>query len=146
MFELNRHGAVHVLTMNDGQNLMDSDFFNEFDAMLDQVEAADDLRAEMLWQARDWARFAQANRAVLAPARTAAVLRQAVALVMLGDEPGLAALRKRYLPALRGTKAGEALGALASPNGAVNPAALDAAMAGVSETAADGDLLLLARG
>lgn len=115
-------------------------------AMLDQVEAADDLRAEMLWQARDWARFAQANRAVLAPARTAAVLRQAVALVMLGDEPGLAALRKRYLPALRGTKAGEALGALASPNGAVNPAALDAAMAGVSETAADGDLLLLARG
>ncbi|WP_066656238.1 MULTISPECIES: hypothetical protein [unclassified Sphingomonas] len=115
-------------------------------AMLDQIADADDLRAEMLWQARDWARFAQANRAVLAPGRNAAVLRQAVALVMLGDEPGLAALRKRYLPSLRGTKAGEALGALAAPSGAVNPAALDAAMAGVSETAADGDLLLLARG
>lgn len=115
-------------------------------AMLDQIADADDLRAEMLWQARDWARFAGANRAVLAPGRNAAVLRQAVALVMLGDEPGLAALRKRYLPSLRGTKAGEALGALASPTGAVNPAALDAAMAGVSETASDGDLLLLARG
>lgn len=115
-------------------------------AMLDQIADADDLRAEMLWQARDWARFTEANRAVLAPGRNAAVLRQAVALVMLGDEPGLAALRKRYLPSLRGTKAGEALGALASPTGAVNPAALDAAMAGVSETAADGDLLLLARG
>jgi hypothetical protein len=115
-------------------------------AMLDQVDAAADLRAEMLWQARDWKRFAAANRAVLAPGRTGAVLRQAVALVMLGDEPGLAALRARYLPALRGTKAGEALGALATPNGAVNPAALDAAMAGVSETSADGDLLLLARG
>ena len=115
-------------------------------AMLDQVASSDDLRAEMLWQARDWARFAEANRAVMAPARSAAVLRQAVALVMLGDEPGLAALRKRYLPALKGTKAGEALGALASPSGAVNPAALDAAMAGVSETSADGDLLLLARG
>lgn len=115
-------------------------------AMLDQIDAADALRAEMLWQARDWARFAEANRAVLAPGRNAAVLRQAVALVMLGDEPGLAALRKRYLPSLRGTKAGEALGALAAASGAVNPAALDAAMAGVSEPAADGDLLLLARG
>ncbi|MCA1198987.1 endoglucanase [Sphingomonas sp. R647] len=115
-------------------------------AMLDQIESADDLRAEMLWQARDWARFADANRAVLAAGRNGAVLRQAVALVMLGDEPGLAALRKRYLPALRGTKAGEALGALASSTGAVNPAALDAAMAGVSEAPADGDLLLLARG
>lgn len=115
-------------------------------AMLDQVAEADDLRAEMLWQARDWRRFAEANHAVLAPGRTATVLRQAVALVMLGDEPGLAALRQRYLPALRGTKAGAALGALASPGGAVNPAALDAAMAGVSGTAADGDLLLLARG
>lgn len=115
-------------------------------AMLDQIESADDLRAEMLWQARDWARFVEANRAVLAPGRNGAVLRQAVALVMLGDEPGLAALRKRYLPAMRGTKAGEALGALASPSGAVNPAALDAAMAGVSEATPDGDLLLLARG
>ncbi|WP_422058415.1 endoglucanase [Sphingomonas sp.] len=115
-------------------------------AMLDQVDAADDLRAEMLWQARDWRRFVEANRAVLAPGRTATVLRQAVALVMLGDEPGLAALRNRYLPALRGTKAGAALGALASASGAVNPAALDTAMAGVSEIAADGDLLLLARG
>lgn len=115
-------------------------------AMLDQIDGAADLRAEMLWQARDWKRFVQTNREVLAPARKGAILRQAVALVMLGDEPGLAALRARYLPALRGTKAGEALGALASPTGAVNPAALDAAMAGVSETAADGDLLLLARG
>lgn len=115
-------------------------------AMLDQVEGAADLRAEMLWQARDWKRFAAANRAVLAPGRTGAVLRQAVALVMLGDEPGLAALRARYLPALRGTKAGEALGALASSSGAVNPAALDAAMAGVSEASADSDLLLLASG
>lgn len=115
-------------------------------AMLDQIEAADDLRAEMLWQARDWKRFVDANRTLLAPARSGAVLRQAVALVMLGDEPALAALRKRYLPALRGTKAGEALGALASTGGAMNPAALDAAMAGVSETTADGDLLLLARG
>ncbi len=115
-------------------------------AMLDQVPDAADLRAEMLWQARDWARFAEANRAVLTPGRRAAVLRQAVALMMLGDEPGLAALRKRYLPALRGSKAGEALDALASPSGAANPAALDAAMAGVSDTTADGDLLLLARG
>ncbi len=115
-------------------------------AMLDQIASSEDLRAEMLWQARDWTRFAEANRAVLAPGRNAAVLRQAVALVMLGDEPGLAALRKRYLSAMRGTKAGEALSALASPSGAVNPAALDAAMAGVSEIAADSDLLLLARG
>ncbi|MCR5869300.1 MULTISPECIES: endoglucanase [unclassified Sphingomonas] len=115
-------------------------------AMLDHVDGAADLRAEMLWQARDWKRFVEANRDVIAPARKGAVLRQAVALVMLGDEPGLAALRQRYLPALKGTKAGEALGALASPNGAANPAALDAAMAGVSETTADGDLLLLARG
>lgn len=115
-------------------------------AMLDQIESAADLRAEMLWQARDWKRFAEANREVLAPARKSAVLRQAVALVMLGDEPGLATLRTRYLPAMRGTKAGEALGALASPTGAVNPAALDAAMAGISEAPADSDLLLLARG
>lgn len=115
-------------------------------AMLDQVEGAADLRAEMLWQARDWKRFAEANRAVLAPARKSAVLRQAVALMMLGDEPGLAGLRKRYLPALKGSKAGEALAALASPGDAINPAALDAAMAGVSESPADSDLLLLARG
>ena len=114
-------------------------------AMLDQVESAEDLRAEMLWQARDWKRFAAANHPLLAPGRGTAVLRQAVALVMLGDEPGLAALRKRHLSALKASKAGEALGALASPDGAINPAALDAAMAGVSETAADGDLLLLAR-
>ena len=48
MFELNRHGAVHVLTMNDGQNLMDSDFFNEFDAMLDHVEAASTTDAALV--------------------------------------------------------------------------------------------------
>ena len=48
MFELNRHGAVHVLTMNDGQNLMDSDFFNEFDAMLDHVEAASSTDAALV--------------------------------------------------------------------------------------------------
>jgi hypothetical protein len=100
----------------------------------------------MLWQARDWARFAEANRALLAPRRSGPILRQAVALVMLGDEPGLAALRARYLASLRGTKAGEALGALASATGAVNPAALDAAMAGLSEPPADSDLLLLGRG
>ncbi|WP_337847284.1 endoglucanase [Sphingomonas sp.] len=115
-------------------------------AMLDQVDSPDGLRAEMLWQARDWARFAEANRALLAPRRSGPILRQAVALVMLGDEPGLAALRARYLASLRGTKAGEALGALASANGAVNPAALDAAMAGLSEPPADSDLLLLGRG
>lgn len=39
VFELNRDGVVHVLTMNDGQNLMDASFFDEFDAMLGEVEA-----------------------------------------------------------------------------------------------------------
>jgi enoyl-CoA hydratase/carnithine racemase len=40
VFELNRDGVVHVLTMNNGQNLMDANFFKEFDAILDEVEAA----------------------------------------------------------------------------------------------------------
>lgn len=115
-------------------------------AMLDQIDQAADLRAEMLWQGRDWKRFAGANAALLAPARSNAILRQAVALAMIGDDAGLAALNRRFAPALRGTKAGAALAALASPRGAVDAAALDAAMAGLAQTPVEGDLLLLAQG
>ncbi|QDX25760.1 hypothetical protein FPZ54_06820 [Sphingomonas suaedae] len=111
-------------------------------AMLDQIPESGDLRAEMLWQARAWKRFAQANRTRL-PVNRTAVLRQAVALAMLGDEAGLTALHRGQSGALRGTPSGAALDALASPDGASDPAALDAAMAGLADAAVDGDLLLL---
>ncbi|MFL9841585.1 endoglucanase [Sphingomonas sp. ST-64] len=111
-------------------------------AMLDQLADADALRAEMLWQARDWKRFVQANRNRLPTSRTA-VLRQAVALTMVGDDAGLTALRRQHGAALRGTPAGAALDALAAPDGKSDPAALDAAMAGLGDTQVDGDLLLL---
>lgn len=111
-------------------------------AMLDQIPESDDLRAEMLWQARAWKRFAQANLSRL-PISHTAVLRQAVALAMLGADAELTALHRRHSTALRGTPSGAALDALASPDGATDPAALDAAMADLAEARVDGDLLLL---
>jgi len=48
MFELTRGGAVHLLTLNDGRDLMDSKFFHEFDEVLGQVEAASTTDAALV--------------------------------------------------------------------------------------------------
>ena len=40
MFKLGRQGDVHILTLQNGENLMDRGFFRELDHVLDEVEAA----------------------------------------------------------------------------------------------------------
>lgn len=65
-------------------------------------------RAEIYWQRRDWGALAAATSAVLPtgtnllPVEQVIVLRQAIALAMLGREPALAALRSRYLSSFGG--------------------------------------------
>lgn len=118
-------------------------------AILDALTDAAPLHAELLWQARDWKRFASVNGGGIAspglpvPRRSLMVLRQAIALSMLGDERGLMQLRQRYAPLLAASPAGKALAALATSSGQVDGAALDRALASLP-AAPEADLDLIA--
>lgn len=117
-------------------------------AALDDLPDAHAIRAEIRWQSRDWGRFVGENalpapKGLSEPAQ-AAVLRQAVALAMLGREDQLEALRARYVAAFRTLPSGQAFDVLTRKVGSIDPAAIGAAMTAIpqaSPAGAIGDLL-----
>ncbi|GGO96930.1 hypothetical protein [Stakelama pacifica] len=125
---------------------------NEAMAMLDLVPDSAPLKAEMLWHQRDWSGFVKANgRALPAPAglnaaAETAVLRQAVALAMQGNEAGLSDLKRRYGPAMSKRPSGKALALLTDRPDQVDPGAIEAALAAMPGAASAGPLTGLIEG
>lgn len=117
-------------------------------AALDGLPDARAVRAEMRWQVKDWGNFVTENalpapKGLSEPAQ-AAVLRQAVALAMLGREDQLAQLRARYAGAFKTLPSGQAFDVLTRTVGTIDPAAIGAAMTAIpqaSPAGTTGDLL-----
>ena len=118
-------------------------------AALDGLPDAHAIRAEMRWQVKDWGSFVTENalpapKAGLSEPAQAAILRQAVALAMLGREDQLEALRARYAAAFKTLPSGQAFDVLTRKVGSIDPAAIGAAMSAIpqaSPAGATGDLL-----
>ena len=87
-------------------------------------EAADRVRADIMWQKRDWAGVAAifarlageppADRKTLDDVRSRYVLSRAVALALNGDLPELATLHRRFSPAMAATPYGADFQVIAS--------------------------------
>lgn len=123
----------------------------KIDAAMAAIEGLPDasaIRAEMRWQVKDWEGFVTQNalpgaKGLSEPAQ-AAVLRQAVALAMLGREDELAALRARYAAAFERLPSGPAFEMLTRKVDSIDPAAIGAAMTAIpqaSPAGGVGDLL-----
>ncbi|MDT8758503.1 hypothetical protein MZO42_07320 [Sphingomonas psychrotolerans] len=118
-------------------------------AALDGLPDAHAIRAEMRWHVKDWGSFVTENalpapKAGLSEPAQAAILRQAVALAMLGREDQLEALRARYAAAFKTLPSGQAFDVLTRKVGSIDPAAIGAAMSAIpqaSPAGATGDLL-----
>jgi hypothetical protein len=125
-------------------------------ATVEDVPGGGALTAELYWRAHDWARLAAvgeqalpkslpgAGRSALSEVGQAIVLRQAIALAMLGRESDLAALRSRYGRAFETLPTGSAFATLTAQSGSIDPATLSNAMAALpaaSPAGAFGDLL-----
>lgn len=117
-------------------------------AALEGLPDAAAIRAEMRWQVKDWGSFVTENalpapKGLSEPAQ-AAVLRQAVALAMLGREDQLEALRARYAAAFKTLPSSQAFDVLTRKVASIDPAAIGAAMTAIpqaSPAGAIGDLL-----
>lgn len=93
-------------------------------AVLEDVPGSAPLRQEISWQAGLWSDYRTARKADSSrPADEQAVLRDAIAMAMLGDEAGLAALRR--LPIARDSGL---LQALSAPAGSMDMAAVRTAL------------------
>ena len=114
--------------------------------MIDLVPNSAALKAEMLWHKRDWVRFAGVNGSTLPgpgkvdPVAETALLRQAVALAMQGDEAGLAKLRRTYGKAMNGRPGGKALEMLTARPDQIDPGSIEAALAAMPGAPAAGAL------
>lgn len=113
-------------------------------ALLRDVPNTADLRDELLWRARDWTRLSQSP--LQAGSRLDAVaqvrlLRQAIALRMIGDEQGLARLNARYAGGFSGLPTAAAFSALSGDGGSDSLAQALAALPAVSPAGDDADLL-----
>lgn len=109
----------------------------------DQPEMAA-LRAEMLWRRRDWRALAGEgsalpSKAALSSVDQALILRRAVALSMLGDERGLAALRTRYGAAFARLPSGPAFALLTGPVSAMTSEGIARAMAAIPAVSVAGE-------
>lgn len=115
-------------------------------AALQDVADGDAIRAEMQWRSKSWEAFAATNNArlpaprVLGGPQQAAVLRQAVALAMLGREDGLKALRARYGAAFAKFPNAEAFDVLTRDAASVDPNKIAAAMAAIPDASPAGEL------
>jgi len=119
-------------------------------AALDDVPDAAAVRAEIHWRSKDWGAFVTESEAALPSPKglgepgQAAVLRQAVALAMLGREDKLQALRSRYGAIFKTLPSARAFDLLTRKVETIDPAALGEAMGAIPEASpagAIGDLL-----
>jgi hypothetical protein len=123
---------------------------NEALAVLQGVPGGDRVSAEIYWKKRDWTKLVSINQGFL-PATSGlnevdqtVVLRQAVALAMLGREDGLSQLRGRYAQAFAKLPHAATFDALTRPSGAIDASVLSKAMAALpsaSPAGAIGNLL-----
>ena len=115
-------------------------------AVLQTVPDAATIRAEIAWKHHDWKTVAaDAPPSLTGGARMnsvmqARLLRYATALAMLGREGDLAQLRARYAGAFTGLPTAAAFSALTDKVGAVDPAALSAAMAAIPSASPAGGI------
>ncbi|USI71989.1 hypothetical protein [Sphingomonas morindae] len=104
-------------------------------ALLADVPDGTTLRAEILWKQRRWQQLAETMPALLpAPGRLDAVgqtlvLRQAIALAMLGRSDALAALHARYAAGLAGAPSAAVVALLGAPGAGAGGASIARAMA-----------------
>jgi hypothetical protein len=104
-------------------------------AVLQDVPDGGAMRAEIWWSVHDWAALAAEiapqlpqSQLPLSRVEQALVLRQAVALAMLGREAGLAALRQRFADGFAGTPAAASFAVLTSDVATLDPEMLTRAM------------------
>ena len=113
-------------------------------AILQSVPDGEGLRAEIYWRNHDWAGLA-ASPILPKPGQLDGVaqtvlLRQAIALAMLGREPALARLRARYAAAFAKAPSKALFDILTRPAKSIDPALLGKAMAGLPTASPAGDL------
>jgi tetratricopeptide (TPR) repeat protein len=119
---------------------------NEALALLQDVPDGHQLRAEILWKARDWRALAEVTApalptgGALSQVGQAAVLRHAVALAMLNRSADLATLRARYASAFARLPTAAAFDALTSDLAAVDPQKLGTAMAAIPTASPAGEV------
>lgn len=116
--------------------------------ILEDVPGTEGLRAEMLWRRRDWQGLVARLGGVgggrnLSSAQQAIVLRQAVALNMLGKEAELAKLRSRYGAAFAASPSAAAFHLLTGPLSAMTPDGIAAAMAAIPTASVAGEYEVL---
>lgn len=115
-------------------------------AALDQVPDAAAVRAEIHWRSKNWGAFVTESEALLPSPKglgepgQAVVLRQAVALAMLGREDKLQALRARYGAIFKGLPSARAFDMLTRKVDTIDPADLGAAMAAIPEASPAGSI------
>ncbi len=117
-------------------------------AVLDDVPQSAPLRAEIQWRERDWNGYAQTNAGELArisgksldDVAQAVILRQAIALAMIGHEADLAALQHRYGAAFAGLPTGPVFDLLTADPASVDTGSLGKAMAALPSTSPAGDI------
>lgn len=106
-------------------------------ALLDGVPNSQGLTAEILWRLEDWQRLAELQQPMIAAHKSGPaalpmqvlLLRQAIALSILGDDAGLNTLRDRHGSAFVGQPAQPAFALLTATVEAPAPDALSKAMA-----------------
>ncbi|MCD2324213.1 hypothetical protein LQ953_09335 [Sphingomonas sp. IC-56] len=115
-------------------------------AALEGVPGGAAVKAELHWRSKDWGGFVTENEASLpspqgmTQPQQAAVLRQAVALGMIGDEGRLHKLRARYIGAFKTLPSGQAFDVLTGKPGDANPATLSAAMGAIPDASPAGSI------
>ena len=115
-------------------------------AVVQDVPEATAIRSEIHWQDRAWqALVAEAGPRLPAPTRLtsggeAIVLRQAIALAMLGEEAKLATMRARYLTAFAGSPRQVTFDILTRDIASVDAEALQAAMLAIPDASPAGDI------
>lgn len=115
-------------------------------AVLEAVPGSEALQSVILWKRQEWARFAARSGdslpgpGALDKLGQASVLRQAIALAMLGREDELSALNRRYTAAFAKLPSKAAFEMLTGAPGSVSPAALSRALAALPADSPAGDI------
>ncbi|AXB75351.1 hypothetical protein [Novosphingobium sp. P6W] len=114
-------------------------------AVLQDLPNAGAMQAEILWQKRNWPRYAEMSAGALPNGRgldavaQAKVLRHAISLAMLGREDALAGLHKRYGAAFKGLPSAPVFEMLTGAPGAADPGKLAQAMAAIPSASPAGE-------
>ncbi|OAN54815.1 hypothetical protein [Sphingobium sp. TCM1] len=118
-------------------------------AVLQDVPGASALRAEILWQQRDWRGLADETADALPGAGSfgdidqTLVLRHAIALAMLGREDALTTLRSRYRASFVGLRTAAVFDLLTGAPGSADGDTLARAMAAMPGASPAGDMATL---